>query len=145
MSEARIRGCRDRHLAGKVRPDQRGFARAWCDAAEANFTSARSLLNSDANGALILTWAGMHKIAKALVGLGNHRLEGETHGKVADFLACCFADALDERQRALFQQLRSDRNVGAYDDPTRVNTRLVAEGLNLARLLVPTIRGWVDR
>ena len=88
-----IRACKDQHLVDKSSPDTSARAGEWFAAAKQNFASARSIVKSDENGAQILVWSSMQKLAKTLVALCGCRLDDETHGKIADGSAPSLVDA----------------------------------------------------
>ena len=104
----------------------------WLKIARANLTSAKAIVGTDVNGALILLWASMHKIAKALASGCGCGLRDETHGKMADFLRCAFTGHFPDRQLRQIQLLREGRNTTSYDRPDRPNPQLLVNGFDLA-------------
>jgi hypothetical protein len=134
-----IRPCLEQHLPEKAKPGDLVNEAVWFDAAESHLHSARTILDDDPGGAFMLGWASMHKTAKGLAALGRCRLEGETHGKVVDFL-CCVFDGLSSRDKGLVRLASTGRNTLSYDNPTVIDVRLCVEVLNLASLLLAAAR-----
>ncbi len=87
-----IKPCLEEHFPGKAKPGSSIHGDVWFDAASAHLSSARMIFDSDPSAAFLLGRTAMHKTAKGVAAIGGSRLEGETHGKVVDFLCCVFAD-----------------------------------------------------
>ena len=112
---------------------------AWFDAAAAHLKSARLVINSDPSGAFTLAWAAIHNTAKGIAAVGGARLEGETHGKIVDFL-CCVFDSLTNTEKGLVRRASTDRNSLSYDDPRLFDRRVCNEILALAEKLLAAAR-----
>jgi hypothetical protein len=132
-------GCVEQHLIEKAKRGTVVGADVWFDGAEKNLASVTTILNDDANGAATLVWLALHNIAKGLVAAADYRLEGETHGKVVDFLLCAFPD-LPDADKGLIRDVQQGRNRGAYDDPRTASSARAARAHNLAKNLLEQAR-----
>jgi hypothetical protein len=135
-----IKPCLEQHLPEKAKAGNAVPAEAWFAAAEAHLLSAGMISDVDPSGAFILGWASMHKTAKGIAAIGGCRLEGETHGKVVDFICCVFAD-LTNLEKGLVRAASTGRNALSYDDPRVTDRRTCGEVLALATRLLAAARG----
>lgn len=140
MNSEHLRKCLTDHLGDKFRGGSSVAELAWIHSAQANHQSAMAIVRDDPNGAMILLWSCFQKMAKSLVARCGCSLDGETHGKTADFLRCCFTDSLKPRDLDLLQLLRADRNTASYDTPDEVNPRLLSHGFALARTMLDLLQ-----
>jgi len=124
--------CLDQHLADKVKTPNVVPAADWFESAERHQRSATSIINDDPAGALQMAWSAMHDIAKGAAAALGFRLDGETHGKVADFLACAFADELEDKELGLIRTVSGRRNSSSYDDPRVRQSPMIGIAVNLA-------------
>ena len=138
-----IKPCLEAHLPDKAKPGNSVPAEAWFAASEANLASAHAVCDIDPSGAFMLGWASMYKTAKGIAAVGGVRLEGETHGKVVDFLCCVFAD-LTNLEKGLVRRASAGRNTLSYDDPRVVDRRVCGDILALATRLLAAARGGVQ-
>jgi hypothetical protein len=138
-----IRSCLEQHLPEKAKPGNLVAATVWFDAAESHLRSARAISSDDPGGAFMLGWASMHKTAKGIAAIGGCRIEGETHGKVVDFICCVFSD-LSNGEKGLVRLASTGRNTLSYDDPSAVDTRLRDDVLSLANRLLAAARAGVQ-
>ena len=83
-----------------------------------------------------MAWSAMHDIAKGAAAASGLRLDGETHGKIADFLACTYADELDDRERGLIRTVHGHRNKSSYDDPRVSQGPMIGAAVNLAGKMI---------
>lgn len=134
-----IKPCLEQHLPEKAKPGTAVPSGAWFDAADAHLRSAQAVIETDPSGAFMLAWSAMHKTAKGVAADGGVRLEGETHGKVVDFLCCVFT-ALSDREKGLVRHASTGRNSLSYDDPRMSDRRLADEVLALADRLLAAAR-----
>jgi hypothetical protein len=81
----------------------------------------------------------MHNTAKGVAAVGGARLEGETHGKVVDFL-CCVFDGLTNTEKGLVRRASTGRNSLSYDDPRLFDRRVCDDILALAAKLLAAAR-----
>ena len=95
-----IKACLEQHLVDKIKNPNVVPASAWLASAEQHHKSAQLIINHDAAGALQMAWSAMHDIAKAAAASAGLRLEAETHGKIADFLACVHGRPRGQGSRA---------------------------------------------
>src|SRR5688500_5388060 len=93
--------CLAQHLADKLKSPNVVPAAEWFNSAERHQKSAQVIINDDPAGALQLAWSAMHDLAKGAAAASGLRLDGETHGKVADFLACAYAGELEDKELGL--------------------------------------------
>lgn len=128
--------CLQTHLADKAKTPNVVPAAAWLESAARHHRSATKIINDDPSGALQLAWSAMHDIAKAAAAAEGHRLENETHGKIADFLICVFADQLSDEERGVVRTLQRRRNVSSYDDPRNHQGPAVGASVNLVSRLL---------
>lgn len=136
-----ITACLEQHLPEKAKPGSAVPPAAWFDAAAAHLASAQAIIATDPSGAFMLGWESMHKTAKGVAGVGGARLEGETHGKIVDFL-CCVFESLTNTENGLVRRASTGRNNLSYDDPRVVDRRLCDDVRALAaRLLVAARSG----
>lgn len=140
--KANIKPCIEQHLVEKAKGGNTVPADDWFDTADAHLTSVAAIINSDPNGAIILTWDAMHKTGKGLAATGGYRLQEETHGKVVDFLICVFS-ALTDQEKGIIRSIQMGRNAAAYDNPTLVSKGLAGAAFNLARQLLSDARTYV--
>lgn len=131
--------CITQHLPGSAKPGTIVSEDAWFDAAERHLSSAEAILENDPAGAYRLGWAAMHKTAKGIAAIGKLRLEGESHGKIVDFLTCVF-DMMDNVDKGTVRLASTGRNNLAYDDPRVVDARIVGNVLNLAARMLAAAR-----
>jgi hypothetical protein len=124
--------CLEVHLVDKARNEAVSQEVVWFEIARSNLSSAMSLVQTDLNGSMILLWSSLQKVAKGMVSRCGCRVEGETHGKIADFLRCCFAGHLEPRQLDRLHLLREGRNVTSYGRPDSPNPKLISEGFAMA-------------
>ena len=134
-----ITPCLEQHLPEKAKPGNVVPPEAWFEAAAAHLASARAITDADPSGAFMLGWESMHKTAKGVAGVGGARLEGETHGKVVDFL-CCVFESLTTTEKGLVRRASTGRNSLSYDDPRLVDRRLCNDILALAAQLLAAAR-----
>jgi hypothetical protein len=130
-----IKPCIEQHLPDKARPGTAVPSDVWFDAAEAHVRSARAIIDADPSGAFLLGWSAMHKTAKGVAADGETRLEGETHGKVVDFLCCVFA-GLSDKEKGLVRRPSTGRNSLSYDDPRVSDRRVIDDVISLAERLL---------
>lgn len=135
MNES-IKACLEKHLVDKVKAPNVVPATAWLASAEKHSESAKLIINLDPAGALQMAWSAMHDIAKAAAAAAGLRLEAETHGKVADFLVCAFADELEDMDLGLVRRVQGGRNQSSYDDPRVDRNPLVGAAVNLAAKMI---------
>lgn len=138
-----IKPCLEEHFPGKAKPGSAIPGDAWFAAAGAHLESARMILDSDPAAAFLLGWEAMHKTAKGIAAVAGSRLEGETHGKVVDFLCCVFAD-MSNSEKGLVRRASSGRNTLSYDDPRIVDRAICRDMLALAGRLVDAGRAGVQ-
>lgn len=131
-----IKACLEQHLVDKLKKPNVVPASAWLASAEQHHRSAVLIINHDAAGALQMAWSAMHDIAKAAAASAGLRLEAETHGKIADFLACAFADDLEDTDLGLIRRVQGGRNQSSYDDPRVGNSPIVGAAVNLAAKMI---------
>jgi hypothetical protein len=134
-----IKPCLELHLPDKAKAGTAVSDEAWFAAAAAHLVSARSVFDSDPAGAFMLGWSAMHKIAKGLAATGGCRVEGETHGKIVDYL-CCVFDGLSNTEKGLVRLASTGRNSVSYDDPRVVDRRMCSDVLALAKRLLDAAR-----
>lgn len=139
-----IVGCLDECFPDKSKPGTSVSAVDWLDVAAVHVVSARTILATDPNGARALAWQAMHKVGKALAAIGGRRVEGETHGRMVDFLQCCFP-AMPAQHKGLIRATQLDRNTGAYDDPKTTDHRRVSDGIELADTMIKAARTLVGK
>ena len=77
--------------------------------------------------------------SKGLTALANCRLEGESHGKVVDFLACVFG-ALSDRDKGMIRRASTGRNALSYDNPANPDIAFCQAALDLASRLLAAAR-----
>lgn len=137
-----IQGCLEQHLVDKAKTGVQGVVptTAWLGSADKHIESATTIINSDPVGSLALSWMAMHNIAKAAAASIGFELVDETHGKIADFLACVFRDDLSDAEAGLIQTIRGGRNATIYGNPAMPQTPLIGHAANLASKL----RGLAD-
>ena len=138
-----IKPCLEEHFPGKAKPGSSIPGEVWFDAAFAHLSSARMIFDSDPAAAFLLGWTAMHKTAKGIAAVGGSRLEGETHGKVVDFLCCVFAD-MSNPEKGLVRRASTGRNSLSYDDPRIVDRAICRDVLALAERLVDAARAGVQ-
>jgi len=141
--KSNIKPCLEKCLPDKAKAGNAVPAEAWFEASEAHLTSARAVASADPSGAFMLAWASMHNMAKGIAAVGGCRLEGETHGKVVDFICCVFAD-LTNSEKGLVRAASTGRNSLSYDDPRVVDGRLCADVLALGKRLLAAARDGVQ-
>lgn len=134
-----ITPCLEQHLPEKAKFGNVVPPGAWFDAAAGHLASAQATVDTDPSGAFMLGWESMHKTAKGIAGIGGARLEGETHGKVVDFL-CCVFESLTNTEKGLVRRASTGRNTLSYDDPRVVDRRLCDDILALATKLLTAAR-----
>jgi hypothetical protein len=130
------RPCLDQHLADKLKRPNVVPAADWFKSAERHFASAQLIINGDPAGALQMAWSAMHDIAKGAAAASGLRLDDETHGKVADFLACAYADELEDRELGLIRTLHGRRNKSSYDDPRVGQSPMIGAAVNLTARMI---------
>jgi hypothetical protein len=131
-----IKKCLEQHLVDKAKT--RGSivpAEVWLDSTDKHIASAKTIINSDPVGSLVLSWLAMHNIAKAAAASIGAELVEETHGKVADFLACIFSADLTDEEAGLIQTIRGGRNAMIYGNPAMPQSALIGRAANLATKL----------
>lgn len=131
-----IKACLEEHLVDKLKKPNVVPASAWLESAEQHHKSAQLIINHDPAGALQMAWSAMHDIAKAAAASAGLRLEAETHGKIADFLACAFAEELEDKEIGLIRSVQGGRNKSSYDDPRVGNTPIIGRAVNLAAKMI---------
>jgi hypothetical protein len=127
-----ITDCLNEHLVDKLKTPNVVPPEAWFESAAKHHASSALIVNDDPAGAVQLAWSAMHDIAKGAAASAGYRLEGETHVKVAAFLACWFADDLEATALGLIRMVQGGRNLSSYDDPRVRNNRLTGDAVNLA-------------
>ena len=138
-----ITPCLKQHLPDKAKFGTAVPGDAWFDAAAAHLKSARLVIDTDPSGAFMLAWASMHNTAKGVAAVGGARLEGETHGKVVDFL-CCVFDNLTNTEKGLVRRASTGRNRLSYDDPRLFDRRVCDDILTLAARLLTAARSGIQ-
>ncbi|MFA5565495.1 MAG: hypothetical protein WC184_07565 [Acidimicrobiia bacterium] len=136
--------CLQQHLLDKLKAPNVVPASAWVASAHRHHQSAALIINHDPAGALQMIWSAMHDLAKACSASLGQRLEGETHGKVADFLTCIFADLLSDKELGLIRLLHSRRNASSYDDPRVAQGPLIGSAVNLGAKMVDIVNDWPE-
>lgn len=131
-----IKPCLEQHLVDKLKAPNVVPASAWLASAEQHHTSAQLIINHDPAGALQMAWSAMHDIAKGAAAATGLRLEAETHGKVADFLICAYADELEDKDLGLIRRVQGGRNQSSYDDPRVGNNPMIGAAVNLAATMI---------
>jgi len=124
--------CLNQHLADKLKTPNVVAATDWFASAERHQRSATSIINDDPAGALQMAWSAMHDIAKGAAAALGFRLDGETHGKVADFLACAYANELEDEELGVIRTVSGRRNSSSYDDPRVSQGPMIGIAVNLA-------------
>ncbi len=132
----RVRACLEEFLIDKMKAPNVVPAAVWLASAEQHHKSAQLIINHDPAGALQMAWSAMHDIAKAAAAAVGFRLEKETHGAVVGFLACAFADALEDKDLGLIRSVQGGRNRTSYDDPRVPNTPIIGGAVNLAGRMI---------
>lgn len=128
-----IKTCLEQHLVEKARAQAVIVpSSAWLDSADKHIASAKAIINSDPVGSLTLSWLAMHNLAKAAAASIGFELSDETHGKVADFLACIFGANLTDEEAGLIQTVRGGRNATIYGNPAMPQGQLIGRAVNLA-------------
>ena len=79
-----------------------------------------------------MAWSAMHDIAKGIAAAHGFRLQDETHGKVADFVACAYGADLADTELGLIRTVQGRRNSSSYDDPRTPQSQLIGAAVNLA-------------
>jgi hypothetical protein len=134
--KATIRKCLEQHLVEKAKTGRSIVpAPVWLESADKHIASAKTIINSDPVGSLVLSWLAMHNIAKAAAASVGFELVDETHGKVADFLACIFRTDLTDEEAGLIQTIRGGRNAMIYGNPAMPQSALIGRAGNLASKL----------
>lgn len=131
-----IKACLEQHLVDKLKQPNAVPASDWLASAEKHLKSAQLIINHDPAGALQMAWSAMHDIAKAAAASVGLRLEAETHGKIADFLACAFAGDFEDKDLGLIRRVQGGRNQSSYDDPKVANSPLIGGAVNLAAKMI---------
>jgi hypothetical protein len=135
----RIKPCLEEHFFDKVKSGTAVVAEAWFASAERHLSSARTIISADPSGALLLSWQAMHDLAKGLTALANCRLEGESHGKVVDFLVCVY-EALSDRDKGTIRRASTGRNALSYDNPASPDVVFCEAAVVLAERLLTAAR-----
>ena len=76
----------------------------------------------------------MHKTAKGIAASEGWRIDGETHGKIVDFLCCVFPE-LTSFEKSLVREASTGHNTMSYDDPRKIDRRIRADVIVLAQWL----------
>lgn len=138
-----IKPCLELHLPDKAKAGTVVPGEAWFDAAETHLVSAHAVFVGDPAGAFMLGWSAMHKTAKGIAATGGCRIEGETHGKIVDYLCCVFSDMANQ-EKGLVRLASTGRNSVSYDDPRIADRRVCGEVLKLAARLLDAARAGVQ-
>jgi hypothetical protein len=121
-----------------AKPAKVTSASSWFEQASSTFEIANSLEKNLPRRAMTLAWDSLHDLAKALAEVAGRRLEGESHGRLVDFLVCVFEPPASAQRAIRLAQTR--RNELSYVRPTIPNPAELKLILRIAGELIERAR-----